>query len=62
LRDPRNILEARVMNPEESDAARCVHALMGSLGQASVVTDLASLTVSTGEGDPPDRLLEFDLM
>jgi hypothetical protein len=35
---------------------------MGSLERASVVTDLASLTVSTGQGDPPIRVLDFHLM
>jgi hypothetical protein len=62
LRDPRNILKAREANPDESDAIRCVHALMGSVERASVVTDLASLTVETGESDPPNRVLEFHLM
>jgi len=62
LRDPQNMLKARDANPDDSDAMRCVHALMGSVKRASVVTDLATLTVGMGEGDPPHRVLEFDLM
>ena len=62
LRDPRKILEARSAKSDDSDGMRCVHALLGSLQRASVVTDLATLTVSTGQEDPPLRILDFHLM
>jgi hypothetical protein len=62
LRDPQTLLKAKDANPDESQAIRCVHALMGSLEQADVITDLAHLTIRSGDADPPDRVLEYDLM
>jgi hypothetical protein len=62
LRDPRNMLKVKDSNPDESQAIRCVHALMGSRKSADVITDLARLTIRSGDTDMPHRVLEYDLM
>lgn len=62
LRDPRNLMKIKDANPDESDAIRCVHALLGALESADVSTDLATLTVGKDPGPPPARFLEFDLL
>lgn len=45
LRDPRALMRAKDADPDASDGMRCVHAFMGSLEDAGVSTDFASLSV-----------------
>jgi hypothetical protein len=62
LRDPRALLKAKETDPNESDAARCVHAFMGSLERANVVTDFSHLAIggATHSGRPA-RVIAVDL-
>jgi hypothetical protein len=63
LRDPQNLIKAKEADPNESDEMRCVHAFMGSLKSADVMTDFAHLSIgSTTEGDRQFQYLAFDLM
>ncbi|HSQ10553.1 MAG TPA: hypothetical protein VLN25_08055 [Burkholderiaceae bacterium] len=62
LRDPRALLKAKETDPKESDGVRCVHAFMGSLESASIVTDFSHLSIgSTTHDGRPARLIAIDL-
>jgi hypothetical protein len=62
LRDPRALLKAKETEPNESDAARCVHAFMGSLESATIVTDFSQLSIGgTTHDGRPVRVIAVDL-
>lgn len=62
LRDPRALGKAREADPNESDGARCVHAFMGSLARADIVTDFSHLTIGGAtHGGRPARQISVDL-
>ena len=62
LRDPRALLKAKQTDPNESDAARCVHAFMGSLEHASITTDFSHLSIGGAtHGGRPARVIAVGL-
>jgi len=62
LRDPRALLKAKETDPNESNGVRCVHAFMGSLERASIVTDFGHLSIGgTTHDGRPARVIAVDL-
>ena len=62
LRDPRALLKAKDADPNESDGVRCVHAFMGSLERADVVTDFSHVAIdSATHRDRLARRIAVDL-
>jgi hypothetical protein len=62
-RHRENLIKAKEADPNESDETRCVHAFMGSLKSADVMTDFAHLSIGSAvEGERQFQYLAFDLM